>query len=143
MMNTISATPRSLIGIPLGDIAGVGPEIVAMALAQPAIYETARPLVIGEAGALRRALRIVGLNLAINPITNPAEGEYRPGVIDLVEIGVDALVASRGELVGRFGGLAQAGSDARDSDRGLGCICLGRRIACRGCESGQTSQSDS
>jgi 4-hydroxythreonine-4-phosphate dehydrogenase len=56
MTNTTSATHRSLIGIPLGDIAGVGPEIVAMALAQPAIYETARPLVIGEIGALRRAL---------------------------------------------------------------------------------------
>ncbi|MCC8993511.1 MAG: 4-hydroxythreonine-4-phosphate dehydrogenase PdxA [Candidatus Contendobacter sp.] len=98
MMNTISATPRSLIGIPLGDIAGVGPEIVAMALAQPAIYETARPLVIGEAGALRRALRIVGLNLAINPITNPAEGEYRPGVIDLVDL---ANVEANGVTFGK------------------------------------------
>jgi 4-hydroxythreonine-4-phosphate dehydrogenase len=86
MTNTTPATHRSLIGIPLGDIAGVGPEIVAMALAQPAVYDTARPLVIGETGALRRALRIVGLNLAINRISDPAQGEYRPGVIDLVDL---------------------------------------------------------
>ena len=41
---------RSIIGIPLGDIAGVGPEIVVMALAQPDSYAAARPLAIGEAG---------------------------------------------------------------------------------------------
>ena len=77
---------RSLIGIPLGDIAGVGPEIVVMALAQPATYETARPLVIGEISALRRALRITGLSLAINCLENPTQGEYRYGVIDLVDL---------------------------------------------------------
>jgi 4-hydroxythreonine-4-phosphate dehydrogenase len=78
---------RSLVGIPLGDIAGVGPEIVAMALAQPAIYETARPLVIGETSALRRALRVTGLNnMEIQVVTDPAEGRYQPGCIDLVDL---------------------------------------------------------
>ena len=49
---------HGIIGIPLGDIAGIGPEIVAMALAQPALYDIARPLVIGETGALTSALRV-------------------------------------------------------------------------------------
>ncbi|MFZ4789593.1 MAG: 4-hydroxythreonine-4-phosphate dehydrogenase PdxA [Candidatus Competibacteraceae bacterium] len=122
MTNITSTTPRSLIGIPLGDIAGVGPEIVAMALAQPAIYDTARPLVIGETGALRRALRLLNLNLAINCITDPAEGEYRRGVIDLVDLAnVEAhwvifgkVQAEAGraafEFIGRAAELAQAGS---------------------------------
>jgi len=57
MANDTLAANRSIIGIPLGDIAGVGSEIVAMALAQPDIYRTAKPLVIGEAGwsSARRA----------------------------------------------------------------------------------------
>ena len=87
MAKDTTKTGRSIIGIPLGDIAGVGPEIVAMALAQPAIYETARPLVIGEISALRRALKVTGLNhLDIRVITEPAEGRYQPGGIDLIDL---------------------------------------------------------
>jgi 4-hydroxy-L-threonine phosphate dehydrogenase PdxA len=80
MANSTLAITRSTIGIPLGDIAGIGPEIVVMALAQPAVCQTAKPLVIGEANALRRALRIAGLNLEIHPITDPAQGHYRHGI---------------------------------------------------------------
>jgi 4-hydroxy-L-threonine phosphate dehydrogenase PdxA len=91
MANSTLAITRSTIGIPLGDIAGIGPEIVVMALAQPAVCQTAKPLVIGEANALRRALRIAGLNLEIHPITDPAQGHYRHGMIDLLDLAnVDA-----------------------------------------------------
>ncbi|MDS4041150.1 MAG: 4-hydroxythreonine-4-phosphate dehydrogenase PdxA [Candidatus Competibacter sp.] len=82
---------RSIIGIPLGDIAGVGPEIVVMALAQPDSYAAARPLVIGEASALRRALRMTGLDLDVRMIEDPAQGRFRHGGIDLIDLGnVDA-----------------------------------------------------
>lgn len=105
MISNAQKTHRSLIGIPLGDIAGVGPEIVAMALAQPATYETARPLVIGEASALRRALRITGLNnLEIHTVTDPAEGRYQPGCIDLVDLAnIDAKWAPFGQAQGAVG----------------------------------------
>ncbi len=100
MVSPLQVTQRSLIGIPLGDIAGVGPEIVAMALAQPAIYEAARPLVIGEASALRRALRVTGLDtIEICVVTDPAEGHYQPGCIDLVDLAnIDARQAPFGEV---------------------------------------------
>ncbi|MDS4020989.1 MAG: 4-hydroxythreonine-4-phosphate dehydrogenase PdxA [Candidatus Competibacter sp.] len=82
---------RSIIGIPLGDIAGVGPEIVVMALAQPDSYAAARPLAIGEAGALRRALRMTGLDLDVRTVEEPAQGHYRHGGIDLIDLAnVDA-----------------------------------------------------
>lgn len=103
MASHIQAT-RSLVGIPLGDIAGVGPEIVVMALAQPAIYETARPLVIGEISALRRALRITGLNLEIQAITDPAEGLYQHGCVDLVDLAnIDACWAPFGQAQAEAG----------------------------------------
>ncbi|HCB12504.1 MAG TPA: 4-hydroxythreonine-4-phosphate dehydrogenase PdxA [Gammaproteobacteria bacterium] len=87
MVNDTPETSRSIIGIPLGDIAGVGPEIVAMALAQPAIYETVRPLVVGEISALRRALRITGLHhLDIHVVSGPAKGRYQYGSIDLINL---------------------------------------------------------
>ncbi len=40
------------IGITMGDPAGIGPEIVVKALSDPAMYEEARPLVIGDATAI-------------------------------------------------------------------------------------------
>ena len=100
-----TAHRNNLIGIPLGDIAGVGPEIVVMALAQPAIYEVAQPLVIGELSALRRALRITGLNnLEIQAITNPAEGRYQHGCIDLVDLAnIDARWAPFGQAQAEAG----------------------------------------
>ncbi len=91
MIDEISAGNRSIIGVPLGDIAGIGPEIAVMALAQPATYQCARPLVIGESGALRRALRITGLNLTLHPVEHPEQGQYRHGTIDLIDLAnVDA-----------------------------------------------------
>lgn len=99
MANDTLAANRSIIGIPLGDIAGVGPEIVAMALAQPDIYRTAKPLVIGEAGALRRALRVTGLNLDLQIVADPAQGRYRHGIIDLIDLAnVDAEQVAFGQV---------------------------------------------
>ena len=81
MTRTLETT-RSLIGIPLGDIAGISPEIGVMALAQPVVYQAAKPLIIGEAGAVRRALRITGLNLELHPIVDPAQGHYQHGPVE-------------------------------------------------------------
>ena len=39
---------RPIIAITIGDPAGIGPEVVVKALADKAIYEMCRPLVIGE-----------------------------------------------------------------------------------------------
>ena len=95
---------RSSIGIPLGDIAGIGPEIVVKALAQPAVYQAAKPLVIGEAGALRRALRVTGLNLDIRTVAEPAQGHYQPGVIDLIDLAnVDAERVAFGQVQANAG----------------------------------------
>ena len=40
------------IVIPIGDIAGVGPEIVVKALNHPEVYEWCNPVVVGEKSAL-------------------------------------------------------------------------------------------
>lgn len=47
---TVPRIPR--IGITMGDPAGIGPEIVVKALSDPGIYDSARPLVIGDPSAI-------------------------------------------------------------------------------------------
>jgi len=44
-----------LIAITLGDVAGIGPEVVVKALALPEVWDVCRPLVIGDARALTEA----------------------------------------------------------------------------------------
>src|SRR4051794_1834439 len=77
---------RPLVGITLGDPAGVGPEIILKALREADLYETARPLVIGDRMALERAGKAIGETPRLNPVKSPAEGAYRLGTIDLYDV---------------------------------------------------------
>lgn len=77
---------RPLLGITMGDPAGVGPEIIARALDRAEVYTTSRPLVLGDAETLRRAISLLDLNLTLHPVTNPAAAMFQPGQIDLLQI---------------------------------------------------------
>lgn len=56
---------KPVIAITMGDPSGVGPEIIAMALATPEIREICRPLVFGDAAAMERALAVTGVPLRL------------------------------------------------------------------------------
>ncbi len=77
---------RPLIGITLGDPAGIGPEIVARAVANPSLIDRARLVVVGDGSAMLRALQLVGLPLTINRIQRPADGLFAPGVVELIDL---------------------------------------------------------
>lgn len=80
---------RPLIGITMGDPAGIGPEIAVKALGRPELYEKCRPLVVGDARILRRALEFTGrTDLKIRPVKRPSEGGYAPGTIDVLDLPV-------------------------------------------------------
>ena len=48
------------IAITMGDPCGIGPEVVAKALADPRVYESCRPLVVVAATPLERAVELSG-----------------------------------------------------------------------------------
>ena len=68
----------------MGDVCGVGPEIIAKAFGGDALYGMCRPVVIGDVHALEEALRIVGLSLRIRELTGPEEALCKSGVIDVI-----------------------------------------------------------
>jgi 4-phospho-D-threonate 3-dehydrogenase / 4-phospho-D-erythronate 3-dehydrogenase len=49
------------VGITLGDPAGIGPEIVLKSIADPEVRAVCLPIVIGDAGELRRQARLLNL----------------------------------------------------------------------------------
>ncbi len=76
---------KPILGITMGDAAGVGPEIIVKALADAALYEKARPLVFGDAAILKRAVEIIGAKSDIHTVEDPEKGTYQPGIIDVVD----------------------------------------------------------
>lgn len=71
--------PAPLIGITIGDPAGIGPEIVVRALAEDAVRQSVRARVIGDAWVLERAMAVTGIRLDFT-----ADGPLR--LIDLANV---------------------------------------------------------
>lgn len=66
----VPAQPYSPIAISMGDVCGIGPEIIAQAYAQqPDLLRAC--CVIGDAGVLRRVIRQLGLDLQVVECTDP------------------------------------------------------------------------
>ncbi|TEU13523.1 MAG: 4-hydroxythreonine-4-phosphate dehydrogenase PdxA, partial [Anaerolineales bacterium] len=75
-----------VIAITMGDPAGIGPEVTAKALAQEAVWDCCRPLVVGDAGVLAKAAALVGGSLAFQPISQVSQARFdrsTPDVLDL------------------------------------------------------------
>jgi 4-hydroxythreonine-4-phosphate dehydrogenase len=69
--------PRLLVT--LGDVAGIGPEIVARAW--PELVRRARPVVVGDPGWVERAVRLVGSSARVQPVSHPEEARPADGII--------------------------------------------------------------
>ncbi|KNY28456.1 4-hydroxythreonine-4-phosphate dehydrogenase PdxA [Pseudobacteroides cellulosolvens] len=77
---------RPVIGITMGDPAGIGPEIVLKAMKNSELYCICKPLVIGNAEILNRADAIVKSGLNINVVTDAEKGSYCCGTVDVIDI---------------------------------------------------------
>ncbi len=77
---------KPLIAIPSGDPAGVGPEIVVKALADPKVQETADAIVIGDKRIFENAVKITGVPLTVKVVEEPEEGDYTPGILNLIDL---------------------------------------------------------
>lgn len=79
---------KPVIGITMGDAAGIGPEIIVKALNHEEVYQKCHPLVIGDAKVLERVKPIVHSNATINLIGDPSEARYEYGTIDVIDLDI-------------------------------------------------------
>ena len=75
-----------VVGITMGDAAGVGPEVVVKTLSRKSLYDECRPLVIGDARRLELANRLVKGDVKVRSIANASEARYEPGTIDCIDL---------------------------------------------------------
>lgn len=78
-----NVVPR--IAITTGDPAGIGPELVAKALADPAWVNHITPVVIGDAAVLGAVVQACGLPLTVKPLANAAEASGRHGFLEVID----------------------------------------------------------
>ena len=77
---------KPLIAVPLGDPAGLGPEIVAKSIADRELFKIADCIVVGDKKVVENAVKITGEDLAVNVVEDPAEGDWREGVLNLIDL---------------------------------------------------------
>ena len=97
---------KPLIAIPMGDAAGIGPEIVLKALADPAIRSLGRWVVIGDGGILRKAAALPGMPpVTLRPIASARRA--RLGAVNFMDLNLIDLGAFRpGQISGMCGAAA-------------------------------------
>ncbi|MEO6434506.1 MAG: 4-hydroxythreonine-4-phosphate dehydrogenase PdxA [Tepidisphaeraceae bacterium] len=77
---------RPILGISMGDPAGIGPEIIAKALSRPRVHAICRPLVIGDASVMRNATKYAGVTLNVRPISKVQQATFSPDGIDVYDL---------------------------------------------------------
>jgi len=77
---------RPIIAVPMGDPAGIGPEIIVKAIAAPEVTSVAKVLVIGDRRVLERAIVSSQVSVQIRPISTPDQCTGETGILDLIDL---------------------------------------------------------
>ena len=77
---------KPIIAIPMGDPAGIGPEIVAKALCEPEVFEKAVCIVIGDKKIMEKAIAITQSPMQLHLIQEPDQAIEDPALINLMDL---------------------------------------------------------
>ena len=78
---------RPLIGVTMGDPAGIGPEVCAKALTASEVAAVANCVVIGDRRSLRQGLKVSGISgVEINPLKAVGAARFQPGLINVLDL---------------------------------------------------------
>ncbi|MDR2491623.1 MAG: 4-hydroxythreonine-4-phosphate dehydrogenase PdxA [Spirochaetaceae bacterium] len=77
---------KPIVAVPLGDPAGVGPEILVKAFATQKVQDAARCVAVGDIQCIKKALVVTESSLSVNIIEFPELGDFSSGVINVLAI---------------------------------------------------------
>ena len=82
-----------ILAITMGDPAGIGPEICVRSLSHPETYEKCKPLIVGDAKIIQKAVNILSTlaegavaPLTVNPVKNVKDAQFQYGTIDVFDL---------------------------------------------------------
>jgi len=95
---------KPMIAIPIGDPAGIGPEIVVKSIANKDVFQAARCIVIGDKKIIDDAISFTGIPVKVNLINKPDEGIFEENTLNLIDLdNVDMNQFKIGEINGMCG----------------------------------------
>ena len=98
---------KPILAITMGDAAGVGPEVIVRAWANPQIHEICQPIVFGVPQVLEQAVELVGAPAKVLPLKNLAEldvDQISQGSIVCLEVGDKEVInVPKGAIDARTG----------------------------------------
>ncbi len=95
---------KPIIAITMGDPASIGPEIAIKALLNKKVYDTCRPVLVGDAVVFNDIINRLNLNARINIINNIKEAQFEYGVPDVLDLQLtDIKKLKLGEISGMAG----------------------------------------
>jgi 4-hydroxythreonine-4-phosphate dehydrogenase len=83
----------------MGDPAGCGPEVIALAFTSGRIHSSARIVCIGDADVMRRAFEIIGVKVKVKAIGSINDACFEPGLLSVLDLNnVDLRSLKWGEV---------------------------------------------
>lgn len=95
-MNSSQASNKPRIGITLGDINGIGPEVVIKALSDPRLLNIVTPVVYGSTRVLSYYRKLMGLE-ELNYSQVKTKGQFFPKVINVVNCWEEEIKVTPGQ----------------------------------------------
>jgi len=77
---------KPIIGISMGDPAGIGPEVIVKALLKRSVYAQCKPVVFGDASVIKQAIDFLSSTLKVNAIFNIRDAKSKYGTIDVFDL---------------------------------------------------------
>jgi len=105
----MAETTKSRLAVTMGDVAGIGPEVIVAAWSRPEVHAHALPLVVGHPEVLRRAARLLQRNVDVVEFerSSVTRGQWaadantiaciRAGSDDVLDVPAGAVDARAGE----------------------------------------------
>ncbi|MBQ3653159.1 MAG: 4-hydroxythreonine-4-phosphate dehydrogenase PdxA [Synergistaceae bacterium] len=77
---------KPLIAVPIGDPAGVGPEIVVKALSSDVVKSCANCIIIGDKGIIDKAIALTASPLKVHVCSDVDSADFSDGVLNLIDL---------------------------------------------------------
>lgn len=77
---------KPYIGVPIGDPAGIGPEIALKSCLNDRVLESSNPVLIGDLSVLQNIIDLYKLPLTLHQIDDPKKGDYSKGHVNVIAL---------------------------------------------------------
>jgi len=79
---------KPLIGITMGDAAGISPELVLKAFSSWGLFGKCRPLLIGSRAVMEMYAKKLGISVPFHFVSEPSLAEFKEGTLDVYDMGL-------------------------------------------------------